>query len=241
MNVIRINLNYFFLIKKNFFILRTLVFLLIFFNLKIINNYILFKVIINFFKFLNYFFIIKFLFFFKNYIYLYNNIFNFLIFKNYLNLNFINRSKFKNNNLLVKTVKYKIIDIKKISKTSKNGKFKKFIVILVIGNYSGWFGIGIGKDLYLNEAFYKAYLKSFKNIYYLDIKKLEKCNKYNLIKYRKNKFLIKNIIKNYNIFAWNTLKFIFELWGFNNISLKLLGSKNKLNLIKTFIKKLWLQ
>nr|QEM01567.1 30S ribosomal protein S5 [Nephromyces sp. ex Molgula occidentalis] len=148
---------------------------------------------------------------------------------------------FKNKKYNINTnfIKYKILDIKKISKTTKKGRTKKFKVICASGNFSGWFGIGKGKDIQFLKAIDMAYKNSLNNIYILNKNSLKNFNNnYNFfIKTKASSLLINSKLKNGKGNKGAVyLKNIFELAGFSNITTKIIGSNNKLNTINALLK-----
>ncbi len=66
-------------------------------------------------------------------------------------------------------IEQKILLIKKVSRTRAKGRIKRYKVILLIGNKSGWFGIGYSKNYYLQEAISNARIHAFKNIYQIPL------------------------------------------------------------------------
>lgn len=61
----------------------------------------------------------------------------------------------------------KILVCKKTSRTREKGRINRFKVIIILHAYNEqWFGIGEGKDFYLQNALLKARIKAFKNIYF---------------------------------------------------------------------------
>nr|QEM01887.1 30S ribosomal protein S5 [Nephromyces sp. ex Molgula occidentalis] len=214
-------------IKFNYLTFSILEFkFLLYIYLKIIilfNNYNKFYLIQNLFKLLDILIINKILYlgkFQKNY----------LNFQKYKFTYEVNLSKSLNE------IKYKILDIQKISKTTKKGRTKKFKIILVSGNYNLWFGIGVGKHLNFNEAVEKAYKKSLMNIYKINLENLKNISNIKKIKFKQSKlfFRIRSNLK-FNIKSSSLFKSIFELAGIKNITLKIIGSRNKLNSIKVFL------
>nr|QEM01828.1 30S ribosomal protein S5 [Nephromyces sp. ex Molgula occidentalis] len=174
-----------------------------------------------------------------NYIYFLYSFLNFLKYNILKNIIFLIKYKFlisKSKNTLnfnKNLIKYKILNIQKISKTTKKGRNKKFKLLTVSGNSTGWVGIGQGKDSNFLTAVNNSYKNSLKNIYFI-----EKYYFNNLFyKFKSSKLLIKS---NFNygkgIKSSMYLKNIFELAGNNNIVTKRIGSRNKLNIINILLK-----
>nr|QEM01798.1 30S ribosomal protein S5 [Nephromyces sp. ex Molgula occidentalis] len=211
----------------------------IYFNYKIFKNWIYILIYIYFYKkFLDYFIIL----------YLFLKFINYKIFFDiikYINFNRtfknINFKQYNHFNLLNK-IKYKILEIKKISKTTKKGRNKKFKIICISGNYNNWFGLGQSTDIQISNAINKAYKNSLKNIYIINQNKLKNFYNYNFfLKYKSSYLLVNSLLKNKGgIKSALYLKNIFELSGCNNINTKIIKSHNKLNILKAFLKKLML-
>nr|QEM01715.1 30S ribosomal protein S5 [Nephromyces sp. ex Molgula occidentalis] len=134
-------------------------------------------------------------------------------------------------------IKYKIIEIRKISKTTKKGQTKKFKICIASGNLEGWFGLGTGKHSNFNMALTKAYQNSLKNIFI--IPRTFENNfilKSQLLKFKKSILFIKSMQGGSRLKASFPLKAILELAGWTKIWIKVYGSRNILNWIYAFCK-----
>nr|QEM01656.1 30S ribosomal protein S5 [Nephromyces sp. ex Molgula occidentalis] len=204
------------------------------FNSNLYFNYILYKnilvLLLNLYLYdinlISIYILYSFLMFLK-----YNILKDIIFLSSNLNLKPLNLNSLHNYNTLIK---YKILNIQKISKTTKKGRNKKFKLITVSGNGTGWFGIGISKDINFSTALNNSYKNSLQNIFFIDK------NYFNNISFNNNLFnkfkssylLIKPSFKyGKGIKSSTYLKNIFELAGMNNLSTKLKGSNNKLNVI----------
>lgn len=129
-----------------------------------------------------------------------------------------------------------ILTIKTISKTTKKGRTRRFKVILIIGAFSNWIGIGTGKDTYLNEAIEKAYLNAFTKIFYIKTTSVVFNKK--LIKYKASKLIVNTNFSKYNNIIKTPLWLvpILESLNIKNISCKQIGSRNRLNNLMSIIK-----
>nr|QEM01626.1 30S ribosomal protein S5 [Nephromyces sp. ex Molgula occidentalis] len=189
----------------------------------LIKNYLFYKS----FKYISFFYLLLKFISYK----IFFDIIQLITFNNIKNLKF---EKFKNFN----SIKYKIIDIQKNSKTTKKGRTKKFKIIIVSGNFTGWFGLGIGKHTHFINALELAYLKSLKNIFYINKNLLKNFNNYNIfIKFKASKLFINSQLKKgKGLKSSIYLNYIFELLGCNNLFTKSIGSKNRLNIIYALLK-----
>jgi len=128
-----------------------------------------------------------------------------------------------------------VLKVTKTTKVVKEGKIIKFKVMVVTGNFKDQVGLGIGKHEKLEEAINKAVTSSYKNIFVLS----------DLILFNNTTtipFLIKSLVKKTLLIAKpifedkgiksNYLSYlILKLAGVENISVKLIGSNNSLNII----------
>ena len=144
------------------------------------------------------------------------------------NKNFIIYNKYNN-------IEQKILLIKKISKTKAKGRIKKYKVIILLGNKSGWFGIGINKDYYLQNAIYKARIYAFKNIYTIPLfySKILKNNIY-LEKKFKKLYLFSSLYK-IKISSHYIIRLLFYFIGINNINSKIIGIYNIYKILSLII------
>lgn len=234
--------------KKNSFLNKYLIY-----NIKLFNDFIFFSYLIKeYIKLYN----LYSLFLLKNFIYLlnifsikyiiyilyYNNIIlhiknnNFYIIYNlelfywkYKNL--INYNKY----ILYNNIEQKILLIKKISKTRAKGRIKKYKVIVLIGNKLGWFGIGFGKDYYLQDAISKARLHAFKNIYQISLfySKILKNNIF-IKKNFKKLYLFSSVYK-IKISSNYIIRLLFYFIGIYNINSKIIGIYNIYNILSLII------
>lgn len=133
-------------------------------------------------------------------------------------------------------IEQKILLIKKISRTRAKGRIKRYKVIVLIGNKSGWFGIGYSKNYYLQEAISNARSHAFKNIYQIPLfySNILKNNIYLEQKFKKlylfsSKYKIQTS-RNY------ILRVLFDFIGISNISSKVIGLNNIYNIISLILK-----
>ncbi|PHJ25375.1 ribosomal protein s5 (apicoplast) [Cystoisospora suis] len=198
----------------------------------ILINIFLFLFNINFLKFLevikNKFF--SFIFKIKKNLYLYYiYIIKILLIFNY-NLFFLFFYKKNKYNKIFQ----KIIEIKKISKTKKKGRIKRFKVLLLIGSKNYWIGIGVAKDFYLQEAINKARFFAFKKIYFFYII-LEKIFIYSNI-INKIKCVVTYKSLGFNIKSSFLIQTFLDLIGYKNLIIKIYKNITKYYFINFFIK-----
>lgn len=130
---------------------------------------------------------------------------------------------------------HKILEIKQISRTRKGGRHRRFRVLLIIGNYNGWIGLGVGKANNIREATDKARYFAFKNIYYFNITFSGSIFKSIEIKFKKTKIILKPLSSGKGLIAPSLIRNILELIGYKNVWSTLIGSNNKLNMAKALL------
>nr|WPW47583.1 ribosomal protein S5 [Coccidia sp. AB-2023a] len=130
---------------------------------------------------------------------------------------------------------YKILDIKQVSRTRKGGRQRRFRVLLICGNYTGWLGIGIGKGNNITEATNKARYSAYKYIYYFNITLSGSIFKSIETKFKKTKLILKPLSIGKGLIVPSLVRNILELIGYKNVWGVLIGSNNKLNMAKATI------
>lgn len=128
----------------------------------------------------------------------------------------------------------KIIEIKKISKTRKKGRIRRFKVLLLIGARNYWIGIGIAKDFYLQEAINKARFDAFKKIYFFYII-LERIFFYSNI-LKKIKVIVTVKFLGFGLRTSYLIQVFLDLIGYKNLIIKIYKKIIKYYFIKLFIK-----
>ena len=167
---------------------------------------------------------------------------NYNIYISFYNLLLYNLFSFKSNTIVkyndIKNINQKIVLIKRVSRTRKKGRVRRYKVLLFIGNKSGWIGFGSSKDYYLQDAILKARKKAFNNIYYIPASYFNSFKSSNTILDKKNKKIYidintKNILKVPRSFI---IRSFFECLGVYNINSKKIGSLNIYNTINYILK-----
>jgi small subunit ribosomal protein S5 len=129
-------------------------------------------------------------------------------------------------------LKGKLIEAKKVTKVLKEGKYYSYRIIAALGNLKNKIGVGIGKNTNFFVAYKKALIKSRKFLMMLILTKNNSIFYKIKTKFKSSKIILNPLTTNLGIFSNTTLEEILELCSLNNISIKQLGSKNKLNNIK---------
>lgn len=131
----------------------------------------------------------------------------------------------------------KVIDIARVTRVVKGGKRFSFRTTVVIGDKKGRVGVGIAKGPDMKISTEKSFAQAKKN--------LVKVNFHgNTIPYPVEqkvgsaRVLLKPAVKGRGIVAGGAVRAVMNLVGINDITAKMLGSKNKLSNARATIKAL---
>lgn len=135
----------------------------------------------------------------------------------------------------------KLVEIKRISKTTKGGRSMRFSVLVVVGNKKGSVGFGIGKSIEIPTAIKKAIKNAHKNLVQVRVTKRGTIYHENVGKAGAAQVLLKPAPKGTGIIAGGSIRDVVELVGLHDIYTKSLGSNNANNVIRATIKGLQTQ
>ncbi len=129
----------------------------------------------------------------------------------------------------------KVVDIKRISKTTKGGRRMRFSALVVIGDKNGKVGYGIGKATEVPNAIKKATKNARNSVRKVIINK--KGTLYHeVIGYAAaSKVLIKPAKPGTGIVAGGAIRSVIEYAGFKDVYTKNLGSNTKTNMVQATI------
>lgn len=122
----------------------------------------------------------------------------------------------------------KIIDIARVTRVVKGGKRFSFRTVIVIGDKKGKVGIGVAKGPDMKISTEKSFADAKKNLVKINIER-------NTIPYQVYKKLgsarvmLKPAAKGNGIVAGGAVRAVVSLVGINDITGKMLGSRNKLS------------
>jgi small subunit ribosomal protein S5 len=130
----------------------------------------------------------------------------------------------------------KIIETKKINKTSKGGRRMRFSSIAVVGNRKGVVGCGKGKSIEVVESIRKAIQDAYNHR--CDLKISPKGSIYHEITCRSGatSILVKPAPVGTGIIAGGVIRAILDLAGYKNICCKKLGANSTFNMIDATLK-----
>ena len=115
-----------------------------------------------------------------------------------------------------------IVFIRKVAKTVKGGKNISFYTIAIVGNKKGTVGIGSGKARSISDAIDKSLSNAVKHV--IKINKIYDMN----YRYCASEIILRTKLNTITK-APSYITEIFEALGINNISCKIIGSKNIVN------------
>lgn len=129
----------------------------------------------------------------------------------------------------------KIVNIKRISKTTKGGRIMRFSALVIIGDRKGTVGFGMGKSNEVPDAIKKAIKNANNNLFTIKMNKRGTVYHEVMGKHGASKILIKPAPNGKGIVAGGTARAIVELAGFQDVYTKSLGSNSPINVIRATI------
>lgn len=129
----------------------------------------------------------------------------------------------------------KIVEIKRISKTTKGGRVMRFSALAIIGDKKGIVGFGMGKSNEVPDAIKKAIKNANNNLFTIKMNKRGTVFHEVIGKHGASKVLLKPAPMGKGIVAGGAARAVVELAGFQDIYTKSLGSNTPINLIRATI------
>lgn len=129
----------------------------------------------------------------------------------------------------------KIVEIKRISKTTKGGRVMRFSALAIIGDKKGIVGFGMGKSNEVPDAIKKAIKNANNNLFTIKMNKRGTVFHEVVGKHGASKVLLKPAPTGKGIVAGGAARAVVELAGFQDIYAKSLGSNTPINLIRATI------
>ena len=127
-----------------------------------------------------------------------------------------------------------VLEISRISRTVAGGRRIRFRVLVALGDYKGKVGIGVGKAPDIAEAIRKAKLVAEKHMIEVPVHS-ETIPCKIIATYGASKLILKPASQGRSIIAGGSVRTIVSLAGIKNISIKILGSDNKINNAKAMM------
>ncbi len=129
----------------------------------------------------------------------------------------------------------RVVQIKRISKTTKGGRNMRFSALVVIGDKNGRVGFGMGKSIEVPDAIKKAVKNANNNIFNLKINKKGTVYHENIGHDGAGRILVKPAPLGTGIIAGGSVRAVVELAGYHDIYTKCLGSNTPINVIRATI------
>ncbi|MFC1612381.1 30S ribosomal protein S5 [Patescibacteria group bacterium] len=124
----------------------------------------------------------------------------------------------------------KLVDLSRVTRVTKGGKQLSFRATMVIGDKKGRVGFGIGKSSDVSTAISKGVKMAKKALISVPINN-ETIPHELVVKSGAGKVLLKPAKQGKGIKAGGAMRIAFELAGIPNITGKILGSNNKINIL----------
>lgn len=129
----------------------------------------------------------------------------------------------------------KIVNIKRISKTTKGGRIMRFSALVIIGDKKGIVGFGMGKSNEVPDAIKKAIKNANNNLFTIKMNKRGTVYHEVIGKHGASKILLKPAPIGKGIVAGGAARAVVELAGFQDVYTKSLGSNCPINVIRATI------
>lgn len=129
----------------------------------------------------------------------------------------------------------KVVQIKRISKTTKGGRHMRFSALVVIGDHKGKVGFGMGKSIEVPDAIKKAIKNARKNISRVIMNKRGTMYHEVLGRHGAGKVLIKPAPEGTGIIAGGSIRAVIELAGYKDVYTKNLGKNTALNMVRATV------
>lgn len=131
----------------------------------------------------------------------------------------------------------KIIEMKRVNKKITGGNKLTFTTLALVGDKKGKVGISLGKGNNVQQATQKAFAQAKKRM--VQVKIVNESIPHQVeAKFKSSKILMKPAKPGTGVVAGGSIRDLVELAGIANISVKLLGSSNKVTNIYCALKAL---
>jgi len=151
-----------------------------------------------------------------------------------------NQKGFEKKNLKEKefgVIEERVIEIKRVSKKTTGGNKIGFTALVAVGDNNGKVGVALGKASDVSSAISKATSKARKEM--LEIKLVNKTISHRInLKMGASKILLKPAPQGSGLIAGGSVRKVLEVAGIRDISVKILGSRNRTKNVYSVIKAL---
>ena len=124
-----------------------------------------------------------------------------------------------------------LVALNRVSRTVKGGRVARFAAIMVVGDYNGHVGVGLGKASEVLEAIRKGIEDAKKNMIEVSLKDTTIPHEVMGV-FGAGKVLLKPAAQGTGIIAGGKVRMVLQLAGIKNIRAKCLRSNNPTNVVK---------
>lgn len=125
----------------------------------------------------------------------------------------------------------RIVDLRRVTRVMAGGKRMRFRACVVIGDHKGQIGYGLAKGKDVAIAVNKAVSQAKNRLLKLEIVDGTIAHQV-VVKYKAAQVMLRPAPDGTGIIAGGAVRAVLELSGIKNISAKILGSNNKVNIVK---------
>lgn len=129
----------------------------------------------------------------------------------------------------------KVVTIKRVTKVVKGGRTFRFAALVVVGDYNGHVGVGLGKATEIPDAIRKGKDDAIKNLIYVERNENNSIYHEVIGKFGSANVLLKPAPEGTGVIAGGPARAVLELAGIKNIRTKSIGSNNKKNVVNATI------
>lgn len=129
----------------------------------------------------------------------------------------------------------KVVTIKRVTKVVKGGRTFRFAALVVVGDYNGYVGVGLGKATEIPDAIRKGKDDAIKNLIYVERNENNSIYHEVIGKFGSANVLLKPAPEGTGVIAGGPARAVLELAGIKNIRTKSIGSNNKKNVVNATI------
>ncbi|MCD6096806.1 30S ribosomal protein S5 [bacterium] len=141
----------------------------------------------------------------------------------------------KNTKSQDKEFEEQLIEVRRVTRTVAGGRRLSFRATVVIGDKKGRVGMGIGKNPDVSTAISKAVNKAKKNLITVPINEQGSVPHFLEAKFKASKVRIRPAPEGSGLVVGGSIRALFELAGYRNVTAKILGSKSKINNLKAVL------